>query len=409
MSAVKKFVYFSKVIVLLILLGVLAAGAGLYWWAVQPMPLPAKELDVTIKPHSSLRLVAQQIRAAGVPMNPRLFELITRIKAMSTSLKSGNYAFETGITPYELLLKVGRGDVNQFAVTVIEGWNVARMREEMDANPALKHDSFGMSGAQLLAAISAPAGGDAAASTSATPSTARAASSIGASSPSTASPTLPVSAAADAAPTIAGVRSAPATSAAADLGAVPTPNAPLEGLFFPDTYLFPKGTSDLDIFRRAYHVGQQRLNDIWQARAPGLPLKTPYDALILASLVEKETGVSGERGQVAAVFVNRLRIGMPLQTDPSVIYGLTGRFEGRLRKKDLQTDTPYNTYTRKGLPPTPISMPGMASLEAATHPASTPALYFVARGDGTSIFSNSLDAHNRAVNEYQRGSHATAR
>ena len=147
---------------------------------------------------------------------------------------------------------------------------------------------------------------------------------------------------------------------------------------------------------------QTRLEAAWAERDPNTPLKNPDEALTLASIVEKETGQADDRGKVASVFVNRLRIGMPLQTDPTVIYGLGEAFDGNLRKRDLQTDTPYNTYTRRGLPPTPIAMPGKASLMAAVSPALTKALYFVSRGDGSSVFSTNLDDHNRAVNKFQR-------
>jgi UPF0755 protein len=322
-------------LLVLCVVAVVGLAGAFYWWANAPMKLPQKELDITVKPFSPLRAVALQLQQGGLPMNRRLFEALTRFKQMSTSLKSGNYAFFDGVTPYQVLLKVARGDVNQSALTMIEGWSLKRMRAEVDADPNVRHDSAAMSDTQLMAAIGHP-------------------------------------------------------------------DQAAEGMFFPDTYLFPKGSSDVDIYRRAYIVAQQRLDEAWAGRAADLPIKTPYEALILASLIEKETGRSGERAQVAAVFVNRLRINMPLQTDPSVIYGLTGTFDGRLTKKDLQTDTPYNTYTRRGLPPTPIAMPGMAALLAATHPAASNALYFVARGDGSSIFSFTLDEHNRAVNRYQR-------
>ena len=175
-----------------------------------------------------------------------------------------------------------------------------------------------------------------------------------------------------------------------------------EGLFFPDTYLFNKGSSDFDVLRRAYKAMQPRLAAAWERRESTLPVKTPYELLILASIVEKETGLPADRPQVAAVFVNRLRRGMLLQTDPTVIYGLGERFDGNLRKVDLQTDTPWNTYTRPGLPPTPIAMPGLASLQAAANPPPSDKLYFVARGDGSSVFSTSLEGHNSAVAKYQR-------
>ena len=176
-----------------------------------------------------------------------------------------------------------------------------------------------------------------------------------------------------------------------------------EGRFFPDTYAYSKGSTDLAVLQRAYHAMQQRLGAAWESRATDTPLRSADEALTLASIVEKETGVATDRPKVAGVFTNRLRLGMPLQTDPSVIYGLGTQFDGNLRKRDLQADTPYNTYTRAGLPPTPIAMPGKASLEAAVRPEATKALYFVARGDGSSEFSETLPAHNRAVNQYQRG------
>ena len=175
-----------------------------------------------------------------------------------------------------------------------------------------------------------------------------------------------------------------------------------EGMFFPDTYLFAKGSRDLDVLQRAYHGMQRTLAREWEARAAALPYADAYQALIMASIVEKESGREQDRPLVAAVFVNRLRQGMLLQTDPTVIYGLGPKFDGNLRKRDLTTDTPYNTYTRAGLPPTPIAMPGVAALRAALHPAASDAVYFVARGDGSSQFSRTLEEHNRAVNRYQR-------
>jgi len=186
--------------------------------------------------------------------------------------------------------------------------------------------------------------------------------------------------------------------------AIGAPGVAPEGRFHPDTYAYSKGSSDLAVLKRAYRAMQKRLDAAWQERAADTPLQTPDDALVLASIVEKETGVGADRGRVAGVFVNRLRIGMPLQTDPTVIYGLGPSFDGNLRKRDLQTDTPFNTYTRAGLPPTPIAMPGKAALLAAVRPDPTKALYFVSRGDGSSEFSDTLADHNRAVNRYQRRS-----
>ena len=175
-----------------------------------------------------------------------------------------------------------------------------------------------------------------------------------------------------------------------------------EGLFFPDTYYFIKGDSDIDILQRAYHTMQNHLQTSWSSRTESLPLATPYEALILASLIEKETGVKSDRAEIAGVFINRLRKGMRLQTDPTIIYGLGEQFDGNLRKQDLLADQAYNTYTRAGLPPTPIALPGLASIRAALNPAETDALYFVAKGNGESQFSTNLADHNKAVNKYQK-------
>ena len=174
-----------------------------------------------------------------------------------------------------------------------------------------------------------------------------------------------------------------------------------EGWLFPDTYRFSPGSSDLEILRRAHAEMVKRLDEAWAARDPGLPLATPYQALILASIVEKETGLAPERPLIASVFANRLRKGMRLQTDPTVIYGMGERYDGNIRKQDLTTDTPWNTYTREGLPPTPIAMPGEGALRAAMHPAESDFLYFVSRGDGSHEFSRTLVEHNRAVARYQ--------
>ncbi len=174
-----------------------------------------------------------------------------------------------------------------------------------------------------------------------------------------------------------------------------------EGMFFPDTYRFPKGTSDIDFLRRAYQVMQQHLEREWSQRASDLPLKSSYEALILASIIEKETGAGFERPLIAGVFTERLKRNMRLQTDPTVIYGLGESFDGDIRFRDLKKDTPYNTYRRAGLTPTPIALPGLDSIRAALHPAETKALYFVSKGDGTHHFSETLEEHNAAVNRYQ--------
>ncbi|WP_423193388.1 endolytic transglycosylase MltG [Cupriavidus sp. H18C2] len=326
---------FSRLVGALVVFAVAAAG-GFAWWAHQPLTLSASPVEVIVKPNSGVASVGRQIQRGGVPMDPRLFQLLARVTRHGADLKAGGYQFETGVTPLDVIEKLARGEVSHYVVTVIEGWEFRKMRAAVDASPALRHDTRGMTDAELMQAIGA----------------------------------------AETSP---------------------------EGLFFPDTYLFARGSSDIDLYKHAYRAMQKRLNDAWNARAPDLPYKKPYEALIMASIVEKETGQAGERPMIAAVFVNRLRKNMMLQTDPTVIYGVGPTFDGNLRKRDLQADTPYNTYTRTGLPPTPIALPGLASLAAATTPAPTDALYFVARGDGSSHFSSSLPEHNRAVDKYQRG------
>ncbi len=186
------------------------------------------------------------------------------------------------------------------------------------------------------------------------------------------------------------------------MGAIGKPDQHPEGRFMPETYHFPRGTTDVDFLRRAYAEMQTFLEDSWQDRDEGLPLKSPYEALILASIVEKETGVAEERARIAGVFVRRLNKGMKLQTDPTVIYGMGDEFDGDIRFRDLREDTPYNTYTRFGLPPTPIAMPGEDAILAVLHPATGKELYFVAIGDGSHHFSSTLKEHNRAVDRYQK-------
>lgn len=326
---------FIKLIFCICLLLAAVSGAA-WWWAHTPINMRSPAVEFRVTSGSSLRGAVNQIQEAGVELQADLFALLAKLKRSDTGLKAGSYAIKSGITPLELLAKLTRGEVTQGELTLVEGWTLRQWRNRMDQNADLRHETAGLSEAQIIQKLG-----------------------------------LNISS--------------------------------LEGWLFPDTYLFDKQSSDLELLARANRVMQKRLDNEWSKRASGLPYKTPYDALIMASIVEKETGRESDRGNVAAVFVNRLRSGMLLQTDPTVIYGVGESFDGNLRKRDLLTDTPYNTYTRAGLPPTPIAMPGMASLQAALHPAANDVLYFVARGDGSSQFSRTLDEHNRAVNQYQRG------
>jgi UPF0755 protein len=295
----------------------------------------ATPVQFSLKQGSSLRSAARQMQEAGVLATPWQFEVLARIHGHASRVQAGNYEIRGLLSPYALLEMITSGVRGQDQFTIVEGWTFAQMRAALDAHTALKHETSGVSEADLVARL--------------------------------------------------GITS---TSA--------------EGWFYPDTYYFPNGASDTALMQRAYRSMQAQLNTLWNTRAGGLPLANAYEALILASIVEKETGQPDERSMIAAVFVNRLKIGMKLQTDPTVIYGLGTGFDGNLRKSDLLADTPYNTYTRAGLPPTPIALPGLAALSAAMNPAPAKALYFVARGNGSSQFSNNLADHERAVTKYQR-------
>lgn len=323
----------------LILLAVLAAtmlGGGFAWNVFSPIRLESTPVEFNIVPGSGLRSVARQISEAGAPVHPWVFIALGKLLRVEASVKAGSYEIGSGMTPLLLMEKLTRGDVTQTDIAFIEGWTFRQMRERLDAHPEIRHDSRGLSEAEILQKIGA------------------------------------------------------AENRA-------------EGLFFPDTYLLAKRSSDLEVLARAYRAMQRHLAREWAGKAAGLPYREPYQALVMASIVEKETGREADRPLVAAVFTNRLRQGMLLQTDPTVIYGVGEKFDGNLRKRDLLADTPYNTYLRSGLPPTPIAMPGLASLQATLHPVDSQALYFVARGDGSSQFSRTLDEHNQAVNRYQRG------
>jgi len=326
--------------VLLVLVIALASAAGVVaWWLNRPLALAAATVELSIEPGTAPREVAAAWVRAGVQTEPWALYHWFRASGDARRIRAGSYELEPGISPRTLLAKMVQGDEAFERVRLIEGWTFRQFRAALAAAPHLKPASAGLSEAQLMAAIGKP-----------------------------------------------GVAA--------------------EGRFFPDTYLYSRGVSDLTVMRRAARMQNQRLTAVWAERAPNLPIQTPEQALVLASIIEKETGRPADRGLVAGVFINRLRSGMPLQTDPTVIYGISDAvgqpFDGNLRKRDLLADTPFNTYTRAGLPPTPIAMPGLASLRAAVQPQATPALYFVARGDGSSVFSSDLAAHNRAVNQYQR-------
>lgn len=328
MKIIKNFIFWVLFSIIVL------AGAGSYYF-LKPLSLPHAPLEFSLKPGSSLKSAAYQMKQAGVLESDMAFVMLARGLGKATQIKYGNYQLEKAISQFELLDIISSGRTEQGQITIIEGDTFKQLRIQLNAHPGLRHDSARLSEAEVLQRIGA---------------------------------SEPVA----------------------------------EGLFFPDTYNFASGSSDLLVLKRAYRTMQRHLQETWQMRDANLPLDSPYQALILASIVEKETGKPVDRPMIASVFINRLQKKMRLQTDPSVIYGMGDKFDGNLRKKDLQQDTIYNTYTRTGLTPTPIALPGLASLQAVLHPAPSKALYFVARGDGSSQFSETLTEHNNAVNRYQK-------
>ncbi|MBC7405300.1 MAG: endolytic transglycosylase MltG [Cytophaga sp.] len=326
--------FIKKIFSFVIFIG-LIVGTWFAYWAAQPILHNEKSVEFNIKPGSSVRSLSRQISEAGVPLNPIMFEVLVRISGKGNKMKAGFFELESEKSPFDLIDKIVNGEFSQTSISIIEGWTFRQMRNVIDTNLSIKHDTSSMSEKELIHKIN------------------------------------------------------PDFQSA-------------EGLFFPDTYLFAKGSSDLQIFQQAHQSMLRHLDDAWKVKGATLPYRNSYDALIMASIIEKETGQPNERSMIAAVFINRLKVGMLLQTDPTVIYGMGEEYKGKIRKRDLLTDTPYNTYTRAGLPPTPIALPGLASISAAMNPANSDALYFVSKGNGTSQFSDNLSEHNRAVNKYQR-------
>lgn len=349
------------------LLALLLLALLLLWWLWRdaqrfldaPLATGGERLTYAVAPGSSLQRVAADLHAAGLLAHPRYFNLYARYSGDAARLKAGEYHIDSALTPRELLALLVAGRVVQHGFTIVEGWNIRELLAAIGADPVLRQT--------LPAADEAndESGGDDA---SDDPFAAR---------------------------------------AVALMAAIDRPGQHPEGRFLPDTYHFPRGTSDVEFLGRAAQAMDEALAELWPERDEGLPLQSPEEALILASIVEKETGLAAERPMIAGVFVARLRRDMKLQTDPTVIYGLGAGFDGDIRRRDLRTDTPYNTYTRKGLPPTPIAMPGRAAIQAALHPADTDALFFVSRGDGSHKFSRNLAEHEAAVVEFQLGGDAS--
>ncbi|WP_268797231.1 endolytic transglycosylase MltG [Pseudomonas huanghezhanensis] len=327
---------------LLVLLetGVVLAGLslGLAFWQQhtalqQPLKLTQEQL-VDVPAGSSPTGVLNRLQADGVIKGAFWLRLYWRFNLAEQSLHSGEYRMTPGMDARSLLTQWQKGDVVQYSLTLVEGWNFRQVRAALGKQPKLEQTLANLSDSQLMARLGHP----------------------------------------DVFP---------------------------EGRFFPDTYRYVRGMTDLELLKQAYNRLDEVLEEEWDKRAPEAPYADPYQALIMASLVEKETGVPQERGQIAGVFVRRLKLGMLLQTDPTVIYGLGERYTGKLTRAFLKEATPYNTYVISGMPPTPISMVGREAIHAAMNPVAGNSLYFVARGDGSHVFSADLDAHNAAVKEFQ--------
>ena len=318
-----------------------AATAVAAWFTLPywPATIPAEGVSLTVRQGGSLTRLAAEVSRLEIAPG-WVVQAVVRIRGSARRLRAGEYLFEPPQTVADILAAIESGHAQRLAVTTVEGSRLSDLYQQ----------------------ISAPAS--------------------------------------DGVATFA-ANSLPPRSLLRDAVAPDVPD--LEGYFFPDTYFVAPGSSATALLKLMHKRMKEELARSWEQRAADTPLKSPYEALILASIIEKETGREADRPLVGSVFVNRLRIGMRLQTDPTVIYGLGEKFDGNLRKIDLQTDTPYNTYTRNGLPPTPIALPGRASLRAAVAPPASDFLYFVARGDGTSEFSKNLAEHNRAVAKFQLG------
>jgi UPF0755 protein len=326
-----------KLIKIIFLIGLLVAvsfSAWLYHYAKTPLNLSPEAQEITIKPNSGLKSIANQLVEQHVISNALPFVMLGKVLRKEPYLQAGDYTLNKNVSPYQLLLSLNHGKATQGSITFIEGKTFKQMREKLAENDAVRTTIADLSDIEVMQVVG-------------------------------------------------------------------NGEKHTEGMFFPDTFYFDRNTADIVLLKRSYENMQSKLAAAWANRASGLPYKNSYEALIMASIVEKETGKASERPMIAGVFLNRLRIGMRLQTDPTVIYGIGDKYDGNIRKKDLETDTPYNTYTRGGLPPTPIAMPGLASIEAALHPEKTKALYFVGKGDGSHEFTNSLVEHNRAVAKYQ--------
>lgn len=329
----------------LLALGGIAIGSWHYWQEFEDRPLVVDQpVSLVMERGDRLPDLLTKLRQTGVlksDLDEKILEVMIRRQRADRRLKAGEYELPPSSRAQGIIDQLVQGKVRQHSLTIVEGWNFRQMRQQINEHPKLRHDTIDLDDLAILRGVQQRL-------------------------------------------EIEEAFSHP------------------EGLFFPDTYKFSTQTSDWQIYMQAYSAMQKKLHQLWSEDASRkLPYRSPYDALIMASIVEKETGLDSEREEIAGVFVRRLRKGMRLQTDPTVIYGIGPDFDGNIRRRDLRRDTPYNTYTRHGLTPTPIALPGERSLYAALHPDNGKSLYFVSRGDGSHQFSPNLAAHQAAVRKFQ--------
>jgi UPF0755 protein len=318
------------------------AAAGALWWAASTLDARSPLQTVMrykVAPGTSFARVAHELASQGVVAHPKILAQYARWSGQAAAVKAGEYEISPGITPRELLSKMVLGQVLLHSFTIVDGWRVQEVLEALRRNPDV-------------------------------------------------TTTLPPG--------------TPAAVSAALMEKVGSPGVFAEGQFLPETYRFVSGTSDVDVLRQAHAALSRELQTAWAERDPDLPLHDANELLIMASIIQKESGIAQEIPKIAGLYLHRLSIGMRLQADPTVIYGLGEHYDGDIRTADLRTDGPYNTYTRIGLPPTPIALPSAAVIRATAHPAKTDAVYFVAsiKGDGTHVFSSTLEQHNAAVAAY---------
>jgi UPF0755 protein len=338
MKSAKKLPRLFAIVALLVIVAVIADAVSKFNEYLRT-PLAIVEMqNLDVPKGGTFGQVLRELSARQLLQHRILLQIYARISARGHRIQAGEYLLGPGTTPLDLLDILEQGHVRTHAITMVEGWTLAQMRSALAKDAYLQKLVADVSAADLLHA----------------------------------------------------------------LGIDPEAGRASEGLFFPDTYVFSGATSDRDILRQSYRRMQETLAQEWQARAPDLPYQTSYEALTMASIVERETGAASERPDIAGVFVRRLQRNMLLQTDPAVIYGLGEEFDGNLRRRDLENpDNPYNTYQRSGLPPTPIALPGRAAIHAALQPSAGDALYFVARGNGSHQFSATLEEHEKAVKKFQ--------